>query len=365
MDAELHQSILASLPLGICILDPEGLILDANPPVERFLGLTIAELRGQSMASTVMCAVADPAYALWWSVMLAQAVTVGETTYIDLPTEFFTGPGRDQRVSLVGMGAPWIGVAGQRLGTLVLLLERLALSQDRAQRDHFLSVVSHELGVPVTSILAAAEHLSSHVDPADRDASKLVHILLAEANRLRSLLSKLLSQVDKHSRSSAPEERPVPLRPLIRRVVETGCLRQNGRNLVADLPARLPLVYVDPDGVLQVLNKLVDNALKYSPPGTHVVVSALARPSGVLVTVFDAGPALPAAEARQVFRPLYRGTAAQHVPGQGMGLTIARNIVRAAGGELWYEAPAAGGNRFCFTLPTTGHITGKEDDGAQ
>jgi signal transduction histidine kinase len=117
----------------------------------------------------------------------------------------------------------------------------------------------------------------------------------------------------------------------------------------------LPPVPADRELLLIVLRQLLDNAAKYSPPGSPIVVGASEEKGAVVVTVTDRGPGIPQADLNRVFEKFYRGPhARQRVPGTGMGLAIAREIVRGHGGELKVVSYSGQGSEFSFALPLTG-----------
>jgi two-component system sensor histidine kinase KdpD len=110
------------------------------------------------------------------------------------------------------------------------------------------------------------------------------------------------------------------------------------------------------DAVLleQVFINLLENAARYTPPGTPVDISAETTPEGVQVTVGDRGPGLPAGEEDRIFEKFYRGEGAEPGKGIGLGLTICRGIITAHGGRIWAAARPGGGLLIRFTLPLSG-----------
>jgi signal transduction histidine kinase len=114
----------------------------------------------------------------------------------------------------------------------------------------------------------------------------------------------------------------------------------------------IPPVPADRELVLIVLRQLLDNAVKYSPPGSSIVIGAAEEEGSVVVTVTDCGPGIPQADLNRVFEKFYRGPhARERVPGTGMGLAIAREIVRGHGGDLSVVSRPGQGSEFSFALP--------------
>jgi two-component system sensor histidine kinase BaeS len=127
-----------------------------------------------------------------------------------------------------------------------------------------------------------------------------------------------------------------------------------GQTLTLDLPADLPAVDADPQRVRQVVANLVSNALRHAPESGRVVVSAVQRPAGLQISVADDGPGIAPEDLPHVFDRFWRGGKSR-LGGSGLGLTIARELVRAHGGEIWVESEPGAGSTFRFTLPFQHH----------
>jgi two-component system sensor histidine kinase KdpD len=113
---------------------------------------------------------------------------------------------------------------------------------------------------------------------------------------------------------------------------------------------------VELDSVLigQVITNLIDNALKYTPAGTPIEISAATDAEGLRICLADRGPGLGPGEEKRVFEKFYRARTEGGPGGVGLGLTICRAVVEAHGGHIWAENRADGGARFCFVLPQSG-----------
>jgi two-component system sensor histidine kinase KdpD len=132
-----------------------------------------------------------------------------------------------------------------------------------------------------------------------------------------------------------------------------------------DLPADLPLVPIDAVLMEQVFVNLLENAAKYSPPGSPLELRALAGEGVVIVELADRGRGIPPEDLDRIFEKFQRSAATDAAPGVGLGLTICRGIVRAHGGRLWAENRPDGGAVFRFTIPLGGGAphAADEDEG--
>jgi two-component system sensor histidine kinase KdpD len=146
--------------------------------------------------------------------------------------------------------------------------------------------------------------------------------------------------------------RQVPIVALVRSSLERMKNLLDGRPLHIEIQKDISSVNADPDMMGLALRQLLGNAVKYSPPETAIVVSASQAGDTVTIRVRDHGPGVPSDEFESIFERFYRGKRTQEsVAGTGMGLSIARDIVRAHQGRLWVENAPEGGALFSFTLP--------------
>jgi two-component system sensor histidine kinase KdpD len=244
---------------------------------------------------------------------------------------------------------------------VALAIERTRLS-DEAEKAHvraetermrnaILSSVSHDLRTPLATITGAASSLLDEQGPSDPVARlELSRSIYREADRLDRLLKNLLDmmRIEAGAVQLSKEWHPVD------EVVGSALARLEGRlrdHIVnTTFPADLPLVLVD--GVLleQVVINLVENAVKYTPPGSAIDLSASASDREVVVEVADRGPGIPFGEEARIFDKFYRGKLARE-GGVGLGLTICRGIVDAHGGRIWAENRSGGGALFRFSIP--------------
>ncbi|HEX6128722.1 MAG TPA: GAF domain-containing sensor histidine kinase [Candidatus Limnocylindria bacterium] len=235
--------------------------------------------------------------------------------------------------------------AGPALENAVLwadLKEQVAREQ-RAQRakDDFLSIVSHELRTPLTSIQGYSQLLENRMrDSAGPKELSQIHTIRTQVTRMRRLVEDLLdvSRIDRRGLVSIEPE-PVDLAAELREAASRTEREHPQRSITVHAPETLPIT-ADRDRIGQVLTNLLDNAVKYSPGGGPVTVTAEARGNGVDVTVADEGIGLTPEQAERIFERFYQaddGAGARRPGGLGLGLYITRAIVLAHGGEIVAE----------------------------
>jgi two-component system phosphate regulon sensor histidine kinase PhoR len=334
------------------VVDGEGRILLTNPALEALLGWRLAERYGQPLARCLEEGMADPASALCWNVAVSEALAHGRTTFLNLSADMIRAAEDRQGVSVTGVVAPWQDESSEEHGALVVFYDSAQHQGLEDVRQRFLAVISHELGSPLTNVSTAAERVARLLSGSGAEEWRLIQIICSETARLRRLLGQFLSRSPVQAKPVQPERSVITLRPLLYRAAHTFGLREFEHEIAVQVPRHLPFVWGDADKILEILSNLVDNAIRYSQPGTEITLAAEAWRDGVLVSVTDQGQGIAAGEGSRVFEPLYRGSdGEQSIEGLGLGLYIARNLVQALGGELWHEGLASGGTRFCFTLP--------------
>lgn len=231
--------------------------------------------------------------------------------------------------------------------------EKRALEAVDAQRAALLRSVSHDLRTPLAAIRAVSSDLRDGVAYGDTARQELLELVVDEADRLDRLVHNLLSMSRIEAGSLQPDRQALPIDELLHdRVQRLGGLLRSAR-VTVDAPAGLPLVSADYTMVEQVLTNLLENATRYSPAGTSIVVGATPRGDVVEVSVIDQGPGIDPHDAERLFRPFERGAGSRS---SGLGLAICRAIVESHGGTIAVGPATNGlgpqrGARFSFTLP--------------
>jgi two-component system sensor histidine kinase KdpD len=241
-----------------------------------------------------------------------------------------------------------------------LALERIRLADEarraalRAEterlRSTLLSSVSHDLRTPLSVITGAATTLRAEIDLAPQARRELLDSVCEEAERLERLVGDLLDMTRLESGAVRPKRDWVPLVEVVGGALTRLDRQLAGREVTTDLPEPLPLLSVDPVLVEQLLVNVLENAVKHTPPGSPIAISASSGGTSVVVDVADRGPGIPRGEQERVFERFRRGPGASG-GGVGLGLAIARAIATAHGGTLAVSDRPGGGAVFRLTLP--------------
>jgi len=234
--------------------------------------------------------------------------------------------------------------------TLSEELQRLEISRKR-----LLANLVHELARPLGALLSAIQALvgGAKEDPDIR--RELFEGMEAEVRRMRRLLDDLTHLYGQTLGPLELHHKPTALHPWLVQVVSPWreAARGKGLHWQADLPTDLPRLEIDPDRLAQALGNVVSNAIKYTPPGREVTVSAGMEAEEVWICVRDSGPGITSEEQAHIFTPFYRGSAGRRFPqGMGLGLSIARDLVTAHGGRIEVQSAPGAGSTFTIWLPS-------------
>jgi two-component system sensor histidine kinase KdpD len=257
-------------------------------------------------------------------------------------------------------------------GQIGLALERALLAEQaeaarvsaegESLRNTLLASISHDLRTPLAVMAGAGSTLADHgalLDEATRSA--LARSIETKAREMSDLISNVLDLMRFESGQIRLRNDWQTIDELVESSLRTLDEPLKAYGVELRLPADLPPVYVDATLITQVFTNVLDNIIKYTPPGTHIVITAIVDANGAgpapgsraRVTVDDDGPGLPAGDPALLFEKFQRGTGEGTIVGVGLGLAICRAIIRAHGGEIEAHARATGGARIELTLPTT------------
>lgn len=221
------------------------------------------------------------------------------------------------------------------------------------QKNRFLAIAAHDLRTPLGSIAVAAELLQGAPDPLE--VAETARMIQRESLGMRDLVGRFLDAAALEAGTLCAEPQVISLLQVVADILSRHGERAEAKAqcLEADFPPECDAVKGDPRFVDQILDNLVSNALKFTPPHRKVSLSAQLQAGEVVVTVADQGPGLTTEDRDRVFRPFTR-LSAKATGGErstGLGLSIARSLVQLQGGRIWVESEPGLGAAFSFTLP--------------
>jgi two-component system sensor histidine kinase KdpD len=236
-----------------------------------------------------------------------------------------------------------------------LLAKQSAADRQRAEeerlRNALLSSVSHDLRTPLGVITGAVSTVLETPDISDATRRDLLTSAQDEAQRLHRLVSNLLDITRLEAGSLELHTEWIPMEEVVGAALNRRELGSEAARVRTHLPEDLPMIAMDAVLMEQVVVNLIDNALKYSPPGSPVDIKAWAAGKSLTLSVADQGPGIAPGEETRIFEKLVRGEAGTSRPGAGLGLAICKGIVTAHGGQIQAVNHPQGGAQFLISLP--------------
>jgi signal transduction histidine kinase len=248
------------------------------------------------------------------------------------------------------------------------------LKEANEAKSEFVSIVSHELKTPMTSIKGYADLLfkgaAGEISEMQRE---FLRVIRSNVGRMNALVSDLLDISRIESGRLRLHNRSIPIKAVVDEVVQTmrEGIRAKELTLTVKVPEDLPPVWADKDRLIQVLNNLVSNAYRYTLPGGTISVKATVWPDGppsgkvkpispdeqplryLCLSVSDTGVGISPKEQARIFEKFFRGDdpLVRETRGTGLGLSIAKSIVELHEGQMWFQSEPGQGSTFSFTVP--------------
>ena len=222
-------------------------------------------------------------------------------------------------------------------------------------RNSLLSALSHDLRTPLASLYGLSDMLVSSLPPSRPEPIEAARAISTVAQRMNAMVNNLLDMARLQSGAVRLNRQWQPIEEVVGSALQSIGQALSGHIVQTKLPRDLPLVDIDAVLMERVFSNLLENAAKYTAPGSTVTISARVESPNLLVTVADTGPGLPPGREEALFEKFTRGHKESAVSGVGLGLAICRAIVEAHEGRIWATSVDADGAepgvRFSFTLP--------------
>ncbi len=335
------SAVLQQMTDGVVIVDAGGQVQLVNAAAERMFGIKEESSLGRSLAEVLRH---FQLVELW-----QRSRESGELQEINLELGM-------KRLSMQGVAIP----LGKALpgSTLLLFQDVTRLRQLETMRRDFVSNISHELRTPLASLKALTETLQDSALEDPPAARRFLQRMETEVDSLSLMVSELLELVRIESGRVPLQYQPLAPIALLTSAVERLRLQAEraGLGLEIDCPEDLPNVLADPPRMEQVVVNLLHNAIKFTPSGGKISLSARLQEEAnagmtILFSVRDTGVGISPDDLPRIFERFYKADRARSGGGTGLGLAIARHLVEAHGGKIRAESVLGKGSTFTFTLP--------------
>lgn len=331
----LYSGLLRGLQEGILVVDRQQKILLANPAARELLDCDFERASGTAL----------------WEVLRNEPVLEAfrEAQASGQPRVIQIGPIKDRHLTLA-----FSPLASE--GRLALVIHDTTESARYQElRKEFVANVSHELRTPLTIIRGFVETLEDGAIHDPVRGPEFLGFISKHSAQLTHLVENLLDLSRLESSQAFHRRVPVDLIGLVSRVIDlqSAAAQKRGQSLKLDLPRFLPAILGDPDYLERAISNLVDNAIKYTPEGGAIRVSARSSDRSVVVEVSDTGIGIPEADLPRVFERFYRvdKSRSRDMGGTGLGLAIVKHVVQSHGGSIEAESRAGNGTTFRMKLP--------------
>lgn len=276
---------------------------------------------------------------------------------------FYTLDGR--KLYIRSSVAPLRDADGRISGVVAVIHDITALKEAERLKDEFISVVSHELRTPLANIKGhTATLLREGVTWCPATQREFLQVIDEECDKLTDLIENLLEMSALRAGMLRIRPEPTLVHRIAGRVVARWSARAPDHRFEMAFPVGFPPALADPWRIEQVLRNLVENAVKYSPPGRSVSVGGRSSETDVVVWVRDEGIGIPVEQQERIFERFHQVDSAltRSKPGTGLGLAICQGIVAAHGGRIWVESMVGRGSTFFFSLPRVPTLDHEVDD---
>lgn len=327
-------AVLSTMADGVLMADAEGNVLMVNPAAEKLFCLEEKVAIGHPLIETI------PDYEISDTLQSCLKSRQQQAAQIE-------SRGRFLRV----IASPILDNGAS--GALLIFQDLTEVRRFQTMRQEFVGNISHELRTPLASMKAVLETLNEGAIDDQQIAKDFLAMMGGEVDRMTQLVRELAELSRIETGQNKLEIAPVDLNSVIDQAI-TKLKPQSERkqiNILRQSDPSLPVVPVEEGRIQQVVIDLLHNAIKFTPPGGKIIISAKAEDDGVLVAVEDTGVGIPAEDLPHVFERFYKADKARSSEGTGLGLAIAKHIIQAHDGEIWARSEEGRGSTFSFRLP--------------
>jgi two-component system phosphate regulon sensor histidine kinase PhoR len=338
-----QEAVLTGMTEGVLAVDGQERVITINAAAARLLAVDPDDAQGRSIQEVVR----NPDLQAFVAAVLAEDGPIAGNVVVHTDLD-----SRDLQVQ----GAQLGDGRGAGRGAVVVLNDVTRMRHYEAIRRDFVANVSHEIKTPVTTIKGFAETLLDGALDDRHDAERFLHIIVGQADRLSAIIEDLLSlsSLESGSEGARISLEHGSIRDVLQVALDVCEMKATARDITLTLDCSEDLfAEINPPLLEQAVVNLIDNAVKYSPEGSRVGVSAATEAMGLSIRVKDVGPGIRREHLPRLFERFYRIDKARSrdMGGTGLGLSIVKHIAVAHGGGVAVESTPGLGSSFTITLP--------------
>jgi two-component system phosphate regulon sensor histidine kinase PhoR len=340
-----QEAVLAGMTEGVLAVDGQERVITINAAAARLLAVDPDDAQGRSIQEVVR----NPELQAFVAAVLAEDGPIAGNVVVHTDLD-----SRDLQVQGAQLGGGNGDGVGR--GAVVVLNDVTRMRHYEAIRRDFVANVSHEIKTPVTTIKGFAETLLDGALDDRHDAERFLHIIVGQADRLSAIIEDLLSlsSLESSSEGARISLEHGSIRDVLQVALDVCEMKAAARGITLTLDCSEDLfAEINPPLLEQAVVNLIDNAIKYSPEGSRVEVSAAIEALGLAIRVKDVGPGIRREHLPRLFERFYRIDKARSrdMGGTGLGLSIVKHIAVAHGGGVAVESTPGLGSTFTITLP--------------
>lgn len=334
------ETIINSFSDGIIIIDKSNLIFSVNPEADRILGLRMANLSGKRLQSLDSFEKARPLLPI-----LTGENQIVSRKEVELSKDF-----------IIELSATPMGIIGNEMGRLIVLHD---VSRERIierMKSEFVSLAAHQLRTPLSITKWSMSMLQQgDFGKLSKKQAELIERTLQNNDRLISMVNSLLNVTRIEEGKYLYQTGLADIVNIVNSAIDARKEQLESKKIAIDFQksANLPLTVFDEEKIRMVIQNFIDNAIRYSPPGDKIIITASSDGKNIEIKVQDFGPGIPRSQQDKIFSKFFMGDNAtkDNMNGSGLGLFLSKNIIEAHGGTIWFKSDEKAGTSFYFTLP--------------
>jgi PAS domain S-box-containing protein len=336
------EAVIRSIAEGLVVVNSEGKVIMMNPAAEKILGTSKEEGVGKELSEHL---------GEEQMVSLIKGSPDQDKKEIELKTQT-----DETKKVLRASQAVVENENGQTVGMVSVLSDITKQKELDALKSKFVSNVSHELRTPLVAIdKSISLLLSKAAGSVSESQEEFLSIAKRNLTRLSTLINDLLDMSKLEAGKMRVNFEPSSMEEIINESVSgfNSWAESKSIAMIKKIQQSLPTVKADPQRIIQILNNLIGNAIKFTPNKGQIIVEAGLKDDKIKVVVQDTGPGIPKDDLDKIFDKFFQVSerSTGDVGGTGLGLSIAKEIVELHGGQIWAESDKGQGARFIFTLP--------------